>query len=129
MKEYQSYIQAWQERFQQDSRLAVERKKEARIAAEKMASILIRNYKVKDVYFFGSLIIPEKEFSVDSDIDLGVAGLAAEDYYQVWREIESLSEFRVDLVDLDRCSREFRMKVLSEGRRYRDNEEPISPLN
>lgn len=129
MKEYQTYIRAWQKRFEQEDLLAAERKKEARVVADRIASGLIRNYKVKDVYLFGSVIIPDKSFSVDSDIDMGVSGLPAEEFYKVWREIESLSEFRIDLIDLDHCSPEFRMKVLAEGMRYRTDEEPISSFN
>ncbi|HBG15434.1 MAG TPA: DNA polymerase subunit beta [Firmicutes bacterium] len=129
MKDYQPYIQAWQERFKQDVILAVKRKRDAQIVAERMVSILLRKYKVKEVYLFGSVIIPDKEFSIGSDIDLGVSGLSTEDFYQAWNEIETLSEFEVDLIDLDHCSPEFRIKVLSEGRRYQTDEKPILSLD
>ena len=129
MKEFESYIKVWRERFKQESILAIKRKNEARIAAERMASVLIEKYKAKEVYLVGSVIIPDKEFSINSDIDLGVSGISPEDYYRIWKDIEALSKFKVDLIDLDRCSQEFRQKVLAEGRRFQIEEKPISPFN
>ena len=93
------------------------------------ASALIKKYKAKEVYLIGSVIIPDKEFSINSDIDLAVSGISPEDFYRIWREIEALSKFKVDLIDLDHCSQEFRQKVLAEGRRFLIGEKPISPFN
>jgi predicted nucleotidyltransferase len=49
---------------------------------------------VRQVILFGSLA--KKQFTAESDIDLTVAGLASEDFFMAYAEINRLSRFRID---------------------------------
>lgn len=128
MQDYQEYIQAWRKRLKQEALWATERKRKALAAAERMISVLLEEYKVREVYLFGSLIIPEKSFTSNSDIDLAVSGLSVKEYFKVWRELESMSEFRIDLIDIDRCAENFRQIILMEGKVYEGYDPTLSTV-
>ena len=54
---------------------------------------------VKEIYLFGSQF---KDTSTEnSDIDIGVLGLAPEKFYRTWADLERIANMRVDLVDFD----------------------------
>jgi uncharacterized protein len=126
MPDYQEYIQAWQERFEYEAFQAAERKKKALEAAKKMAGLLLKKYMVSAVYVFGSVVLPDKPFTEASDIDIAVSGLAVSDFFKAWRELESLTDFRVDLLELEHCPADFRPIILSQGRCYTANDPAIS---
>jgi predicted nucleotidyltransferase len=121
MPDYQEYIQAWRERFEVEAALGLERKQKALEAAEGMAELLFDKYGVSAVYVFGSVILPDKPFTGHSDIDVAVADLSNADFFKAWRDLESISGFRVDLFDLEHCVEGFREIILSQGRRYTRN--------
>jgi len=64
------------------------------------AAALKAGFGVRRVVLFGSLA-HEAWFAPDSDIDLAVEGLRAEDYWKAWRLVEDIIADRpVDLIDI-----------------------------
>lgn len=126
MPDYQEYIQAWRERFQTETNLGVERKRQALEVAEKIAVLLFEKYRVREVYVFGSVVLPDKPFTEHSDIDIAVSGLSGADFFKAWRDLESVGSFRVDLHELENCSEGFRQIIQSYGRRYTGNDPTLS---
>jgi len=64
-------------------------------------TVLKARFAVQRVVLFGSLA-HEAWFASDSDVDLAVEGLGAEDYWRAWRLIEELVADRpVDLVEIE----------------------------
>jgi predicted nucleotidyltransferase len=55
---------------------------------------------VRHVYIFGSILRPG-QFHAKSDVDIGVVGVTAEEYFALWRELEAaFPERPVDLRDV-----------------------------
>ncbi|MFM7599899.1 MAG: nucleotidyltransferase family protein [Pseudanabaena sp.] len=81
----------------------------------KIASLLRDRYRTKQIIVFGSLINKER-FTRYSDIDLAISGLAFKQFYQAVDEIELLArDFKVDLVNLDRCRQAIAERINREG--------------
>ena len=68
------------------------------------ATYLLKNAGSKNVYLFGSMVTGK--IRVNSDIDIGVMGLAPQRYFRVWSILTNALENEVDLVDFD-VSHEF----------------------
>ena len=80
-----------------------------------IASQLQNKFAAKRVIVFGSLLDFD-EFHSDSDIDLAVAGIPSEKFYQAVASVTGLSgEFKVDLVDIEDCLPQLRQVIESEG--------------
>lgn len=59
---------------------------------------------VRRVYLFGS-ILRSGQFHAKSDVDIGVGGVTAEEYFALWRELEAaFPERPVDLRDVSKPS-------------------------
>jgi len=71
--------------------------------------------RVAAVYLVGSLL-RAGHFYPFSDIDLAVAELQ-EDYFTLLAELEDLLDWRVDIIELERCR--FREKVMAAALRIR----------
>ncbi|MBE2220806.1 MAG: nucleotidyltransferase domain-containing protein [Anaerolineae bacterium] len=55
---------------------------------------------IQQLFLFGSIVHPG-QFHAKSDIDIGVLGTTAEDYFALWRELEAkLPEWIIDLRDI-----------------------------
>lgn len=68
------------------------------------------------VFLFGSLVSEELWRGVRSDVDLAVAGLHGADYWEIWKLAEEmLPGSKVDLVDLEMATLEFRHAVENTG--------------
>jgi len=83
-----------------------------------IAQTLVREGKAKRVYLFGSLAFSMKggeRFGVTSDIDLAVEALPKKEYFQILAEVNRMSDFEVDLVDLQSCSAPLREAILKNG--------------
>jgi len=67
------------------------------------------------VYLFGSLLDSDR-FRGGSDIDLGVEGLGAAEYWDAWRMVEPLAEgASVDLVRLETAAASLQRLIRTEG--------------
>src|ERR1051326_5556088 len=75
-----------------------------RAAAERAVTEAVRRvvadfHSIRRVFLFGSVIRPSG-FRADSDVDVGIEGLGAEDYFAVWRAIERAApDWLIDVRD------------------------------
>ena len=68
----------------------------------KIASMIIKKYKPKRIYQWGSLL-DEDRFSYISDIDIAVEGIgSAEEYFAMLGDAMDLTNFSVDLVEIEK---------------------------
>jgi len=63
------------------------------------AAVLLKNEGCTDVFLFGSLVTGN--IRPDSDIDIGVKGLAAEKFIPVYSKLYNEFDTPIDLVDFD----------------------------
>jgi predicted nucleotidyltransferase len=69
-----------------------------------VAELLKSRFGAKKVILFGSMA-HEAWFASDSDIDLAVEGIKAEDYWRAWEAAEALIADRsVDFIDVESAS-------------------------
>lgn len=81
----------------------------------KAAAVLKTRFDVQRVVLFGSLA-HAAWFMPDSDIDLAVEGLASEDYWRAWREVEEIIGDRlVDFIETERASESLRRAIERHG--------------
>lgn len=73
-----------------------------------------KKYNLDKIYLFGSLLDKEK-FYPGSDIDLAVSGLKAEDYLDLWGDLEDRLHHSFDLVNLDTANDRLRNFICREG--------------
>ncbi len=94
---------------------AAERFERAWMSANQAANWLKREFGLKQVWVFGSLV-HQHWFSPTSDIDLAVKGLPNDLYLTVVARLQDLApEFKIDLVSLDRCPPDLSQAILKEG--------------
>lgn len=84
-------------------------------AVRRLAPAIIARYpSVQAAYLFGSILHPGR-FRPDSDIDIGVSGATAEEYFALWHALEeAFPEWNIDLRDLP-PSTTFTHRVLTTG--------------
>lgn len=83
--------------------------------AERLSQQLVKNFGVEAIYLFGSLAWGDI-FTPETDIDLAVAGLPAARYLEALSFLERISDFPIDLVDLNNVSEEFSRRIVTEGK-------------
>lgn len=77
--------------------------------------MLREQFGVQRVILFGSLARKEW-FTVDSDVDLAVEGLAPERYWDAWREVERvLPDVPVDFVEIETARPSLRGAIMRYG--------------
>jgi hypothetical protein len=87
---------------------------EARNVAKKIAEELVKRFGAKRVVLFGSLA--RGNFSSWSDIDLAVWGIPATVFFRAVAFACGISDvWKVDLVDVQDCTRALREIILEEG--------------
>lgn len=96
------------------------RRQHARAVAADLAVLLAREFGVCRVLLFGSVVA--EGFSLQSDIDLAVFGLAPDRFFEAWSALAQASDFAVDLIALETASESLRSVVLSEGVTLYDSE-------
>jgi len=69
----------------------------------KKAVEILKNKGCKEIYLFGSLVTGECH--ENSDIDIGIKGLAPGIFFKVWTDISNNTDNEIDLVDFDGCER------------------------
>ena len=75
------------------------------------------NHLIAYVYLFGSVV--EDRSTIESDIDVAVRffdNVPRETRYQVFKELLSIVDENIDLVDLSRASTVLRMEVYNRGK-------------
>lgn len=82
---------------------------------QQIAVLLRDRYRAKQIIVFGSLTDKER-FTRYSDIDLAISGLTSQSFYQALDAIEFFAcDFKVDLVNLDRCRHAIAERINREG--------------
>jgi predicted nucleotidyltransferase len=87
---------------------------EAHAEAERLAHELVEEHGARQVLLFGS-VARRRPLRPDSDIDLAVAGMSSEAYYEIVGDLFTDSGRRVDLVRLERVRPSVKRVILSEG--------------
>lgn len=111
--EWTPYIMAWKKRAVRAQARLERWRERALVDARRLAGVLGREFGVKRVYLFGSLL--SGEVNPHSDIDLAVEGLSPAVYYRAWARLERETDIPVDLVDLARAAPSLVERVQSEG--------------
>lgn len=92
------------------------RRRRAMIAAHKAAKLLKSEFDASEVILFGSLA-RRGSFSLYSDIDLAVRGIAPEKFFAASAAIERVDvNFQIDLVDLETCPAALLQKIEKDGK-------------
>ena len=82
---------------------------------EKILLVAIK-YAPERIYQWGS-VLEEEGFSEISDIDIAVEGIKkVEDFFAMHKEIEALTEFSVDLIQMEKIEPEFREIIKMKGK-------------
>jgi predicted nucleotidyltransferase len=80
-----------------------------------VAAALRSRFGVKKVILFGS-IAHEAWFREDSDLDLAVEGLGAEDYWEAWAMVEDMIPERpVDFIDIESATDSMKRTISRHG--------------
>lgn len=111
---FQSYVEGWKNRQEEDKRILGKRAEEAKVKAEELACILIQEYAASEVWLFGSLL-RHGRFHANSDIDLAAGGLPPSQYFSILSRLNSNIDFEVDLIDLDACPSWLALHIRQEG--------------
>jgi len=83
---------------------------------DNIVALLIKRYDLKQIYQWGSLL-NEKYFSEISDIDIAVEGVkSAEQYFQMIGEAMELTDFPLDLVDIEKVDPVYAEGIRKRGR-------------
>ncbi len=80
--------------------------------AKRAARMLRQEFGVKRVVLFGSMLQPK--IHADSDIDLAVWNLSKFDYFQAVGKLQGLSEFEIDLVEVENAS-DYIVEAIAQG--------------
>jgi predicted nucleotidyltransferase len=109
----QHYIATAQGRKQQRLVSLRQRQEQGLEIAQAAAKILKSEFAVDRVVVFGSLL--GETFHENSDIDLAVWGLPEKDYFKAVARLLSLSDFDVDLIEVQFASEEI-LEAIALGR-------------
>jgi predicted nucleotidyltransferase len=83
---------------------------------EKIITSIIQKYNPERIYQWGSLLNREI-FSEISDIDIAVEGItSAELFFQLYGDIMNLTDFSIDLIQIEKIEPEFAELIKSKGK-------------
>jgi len=83
---------------------------------DNIVALLIRRHNPEKIYQWGSLL-SENHFSEISDIDIAVKGIkSAEQHFRMIGEAMELTDFPLDLVDIDKIDPVYAERIKSRGR-------------
>lgn len=103
-------------RREKEQQALTRRRKRAWQVTQRAAALLKEQFGATQVAAFGSLV-HGFWFSKTSDIDLGVWGLKADDYFVAVAKLQDISaEFKIDLVAIEHCKRALREAIVREGK-------------
>lgn len=112
----------------QESRQKQRRKQGLQIA-QQAAKLLVNKYAVEKVVLFGSLLKP-CPIRDHSDIDLGIWGLADQNYHSALNDVSNLTvDFSFDLVQLESASSSLKHVIQQQGQTIVANGRQLSDLD
>jgi predicted nucleotidyltransferase len=97
-EQMESYIATARKRQQQQAEVLRLRQERGMAIAHQAAKLLKHEFGAAKVVLFGSLLT--EYFGETSDIDLAVWGMPEKQYFQAVSRLLSLSEFSIDLVEI-----------------------------
>lgn len=80
--------------------------------AKQAARMLRQEFRATRVVLFGSMLQPR--IHGDSDIDLAVWNLSKSDYFQAVGKLQGLSEFAIDLIEVENAS-DYIVEAIAQG--------------
>jgi predicted nucleotidyltransferase len=81
-----------------------------------IASLIIERYRPKRLYQWGSLL-DRRRFSEISDIDIALEGIQnAETYFAILGEVMNMTEFPLDIVEMEKIGAENARHIRETGR-------------
>lgn len=116
---YEVYRRSWQKRFREKEKLSKVWNEQALVTAKRLAKLLVENYGANKVVLFGSVARGDYHFS-KPDIDLVVAGLPVEAYFDAQRKLEKESGFSVDLIPMEDMTKRASAALARDGRTIYD---------
>lgn len=82
---------------------------------EKIVAYMKANYPLVSLYQWGSVLYGES-FDELSDIDIALEGVASpEDFFKIYKDLENLTDFSLDIIELDRTDPISRASILERG--------------
>ncbi|KKM12436.1 hypothetical protein SY88_04225 [Clostridiales bacterium PH28_bin88] len=110
-------MNAWEKRVADRVRDRASLRLRALAAAERAACRIGREFDVRRVILYGSLVHEPDRFYEESDIDLAVEGLEPGDFFAAWRLAETeAGGFPVDLTLLEEVKSWLKERIIVEGR-------------
>lgn len=94
----EKYRRAWHQHAGESRRKNESRRQDALQCAKTLAMTLVSRFGAKKVMLFGS-VLNEDRFNKNSDIDIAVEGIGAENYFSAFAECQ-MFDFPVDLIEI-----------------------------
>jgi len=113
VSESNCYLAYWKKKRTETENFRRHLESEAKNKLHQIISLLAEKYDVRRILLFGSL--KTGGFTEDSDIDLAVEGIEAENFFAALAEVNRVSRFAVDLKPLEDLEPYFRSRVYLEG--------------
>lgn len=107
ISEYRKY---WRQKSDRDKIAAERLRREALKTAGKLGRDLAREFHVKKVVLFGS-VLKEGEFREDSDIDLAVEGLEKKKFFKAAAMLMMKSDIPVDLKPVEDVTEALKKRI------------------
>lgn len=83
---------------------------------DKIIKVIVQKYNPRRIYQWGSLL-NRKAFSEISDIDIAIEGItSAEVFFQLYGDIMNLTDFSIDLVQIEKIEPEFAELIKFKGK-------------
>lgn len=109
----QHFIDYWQHQQQQQSAQLERLKQQAWRDVQDIAQVLRQEFGATGVFVYGSLV--KDRFTADSDIDIAVAGLAKERFYEAMAVVNDVCDRWVDLKPIESLEPYFWQRIQSQG--------------
>jgi predicted nucleotidyltransferase len=107
------YVEYWQQAQARQLRSRQQAADQAWKAVAEMAEVLRRDFGASRIVVFGSLA--KGRFAEESDIDLAVAGIPKERFFEALAKVNRHSQRWVDLKPLEDLDPYFRQRILQTG--------------
>lgn len=109
----EKYLNYWRRRIATQQKQREKRVQETRREVESIVTALVERFGVTRAILFGSLV--KGHFAPNSDIDLAVEGIAAQEYFAAVALANQIASRWVDLKPLEDLTPHFRRRVLETG--------------
>ncbi|MEM9486145.1 MAG: nucleotidyltransferase domain-containing protein [Cyanobacteria bacterium P01_F01_bin.116] len=109
----QRFIDYWQQRQQQQSAQIEVLRHRAWQDVRQIAQILRQDFEVTGVFVYGSLL--KERFTADSDIDIALAGLAKDRFYEAVAAVNDVCDRWVDLKQIESLAPYIWQRIQSYG--------------